>query len=190
MEIIMFTSLTKKISFFCLISTVLIPTLYGLNIQQEYCYLSMLIHNANAPAFTTQLNQLATSPEAKTATFREMLVMLAQDVEHAALNAGALHGADIRGNIADNGLSQCKWGLAELGLAAILFKFHPEYQPEIAQKYYGMLATGIGSGILGIVSLKNGLTNYFFARRYGTHIQKTLESLEIIKQAITAHLNT
>lgn len=189
-EVFTMTSLSiKKYITLAMITLLATPTLYCFDLQREYPYLSLLIHNANAPAFTKKLDQLVASPAVKSPEFREMLTTLDRDVDHALLTMQAMHGADMSGSIADNGISQCKWAVGELALAAILFKLHPEFKPEKAKIYYGMLATGFGSGILGLISLKNSVTTYFLARRYGKHVQTTLESLGEIQNKIKLHSN-
>jgi len=178
----------KKLIVLTLLTTALVSTLNCFDAQLDYFYLSVLIHNANAPAFKKQIDQLAAS-SAQLPAFHAMLKTLTRDVDHALLNTQAMRGADISGNIADNGYSQCKWGIGEVVLAGILFKLCPTLSKENTKIYYGMLATSLGSGVLSLISLKNSFTNYFLARRYGNHIQSTLESLEEIKKQIAFHLN-
>jgi hypothetical protein len=197
MEKTMFTSLKKltcppkpwrRLGYtLTVLVTTCVPALYCFDAQRDYFYLSVLIHNANAPAFKKQLDQIAVS-SAHVPAFKQMLTTLARDVEHALLNTQAMRGADISGSIADNGYSQLKWGVGETVVAGILFKFHPALTKENAKMYYGILATGFGSGILAILSLKNSVSTYFLARRYGKHIQTTLEALEEIKKQIALHL--
>ena len=183
----MFTSSLKKLTIITALATTCVPALYCFDAQRDYFYLSVLIHNANAPAFKKQLDQLAVS-SAHLPAFKQMLTTLARDVEHALLNTQAMRGADISGNIADNGYSQFKWGVGETVVAAGMFMLNNKY--ELKNKvYYGVLATGFGSGILAILSLKNSVSTYFLARRYGKHIQTTLEALEEIKKQIALHLN-
>lgn len=195
----MFTSSLKKLTCppkpwhrlgytLTVLATICASTLYGANLQNEYCYLSMLIHNANATAFKKELDQLAVSPQAKTQEFNKMLVTLARDVEHKLLNTQAMRGADVSGSIADNGYSQLKWGIGETIVAAGMFMLHSKYELRNPNVRYGVLATGLGSGIFGILSLKNSINTYFLARRYGKHIQTTLEELEEIKKQIALHL--
>jgi len=196
MEVItMFKSVIKKLITLTILATALTPALHCFDAQRDYFYLSVLIHNANAAAFTKQLDQLAAS-SAHVPAFKQMLTTLARDVDHALLNTHAMRGADISGNIADNGLSQCKWGIGELALAAGMYLLHKkytvlqkEYNLNYPSVYYGTIVTGFSSGILSILSFKNSFTNYVLSRRYGKHIQGTLESLEEIKKQITMHLN-
>ncbi len=191
----MFKSLTKKLLTLTALTIALTPALHCFDAQRDYFYLSVLIHNANGPAFTKQLDQL-TASSGHLPAFKQMLTTLARDVEHALLNTQAMHGADISGNIADNGYSQCKWGVGELALATGMYLLHKkyngwkkEYNINFPSVYYGTIVTGFGSGILGVLSLKNSFTNYFLSRRYGKHIQSTLESLEEIKKQIAIQLN-
>lgn len=185
----MFTSSLKKLITLTLLATALTPALYGFDMQREYPYLSLLIHNANASTFKKKLDQLVASPTAKTAEFRDMLKTLAQDVDHILLNTQAMHGADVSGNIADNGYSQLKWGIGEVALAVAMYSFCPKQNDKNAKVYYGMLATGLGSSIIGFMTLKNSVTTYLLSRRYGKHIHTTLDSLEEIKKEIATHLN-
>lgn len=191
----MFKALIKKLITLTVLTTALTPALQCFDAQRDYFYLSVLIHNANAAAFTKQLDQLAAS-SGHLPAFKQMLTTLARDVDHALLNTQAMHGADISGNIADNGHSQCKWGIGELALAAGMYILHKKYN--VLQKeynldyplvYYGTIVTGFSSGMLGVLSLKNSFTNYLLSRRYGKHIQSTLESLEEIKKQIAVRLN-
>ena len=190
----MFKSFIKKLITLTVLTTALVPALYCFDAQRDYFYLSVLIHNANAAAFTKQLDQLAAS-SAHLPAFKQMLTTLTRDVDHALLNTQAMRGADISGNIADNGYSQCKWGIGELALATGMYILHKkynvlnkEYSLNYPVVYYGTIVTGLGSSILGVLSLKNSFTNYFLSRRYGKHIQGTLESLEEIKKQIAMHL--
>ncbi len=187
MEITMFTSSFKKLLTVTVLATTFAPALSAANLQSEYCYLSMLIHNANATAFKKELDQLVATPKAKTTEFRTMLTTLARDVEHTLLNTQAMRGADVSGNIADNGYSQLKWGIGESVVAAGMFAIHSKYQLQTPQVYY-VVAAGLGSGILGILSLKNSVSTYLLARRYGKHIQTSLEALEEIKKEIALQL--
>lgn len=184
----MFKSLIKKLTTLAILTTALTPELHCFDAQRDYFYLSVLIHNANAAAFKKQLDQLVAS-SAHLPAFKQMLATLARDVDHALLNTQAMHGADISGNIADNGYSQCKWGIGELALAAGMYLLHKKYELKNPHVYYGTIVTGFGSGILSVLSLKNSFTNYVLSRRYGKHIHHTLESLEEIKKQITMHLN-
>ena len=66
-------------------------------------------------------------------------------------------------------------GIGESVIAAGMFATHGKYRLQTPQYTY-VVAAGLGSGILGILSLKNSVSTYLLARRYRKHIQTSIRS--------------